>query len=256
MINQTLVRLSVAAIGALVTSGSAFAAPLAAPYGAGFVADAGGPSGFQVYGPSLGSVSGTGTNMFGSTFSDSASASLISGNPTVQVAGTAGAWAQAALVFQYQIVGPATASIPVVLTGTVSATSPGIVGAIADAQINPGNGFATTGPLLSVCSSPTPTCGVGTQQTSGSLFFSVPANTVQSVYMLAEIDAKLVSSGSFSAFADPSITIDPSFSHAGDYSIQFSPGVVVSVPEPETWATLLAGLGLVGLAGRRRRAPA
>jgi MYXO-CTERM domain-containing protein len=36
------------------------------------------------------------------------------------------------------------------------------------------------------------------------------------------------------------------------YALAVSPGDVVAVPETDTWAMLLAGLGLVGLAARRR----
>lgn len=39
----------------------------------------------------------------------------------------------------------------------------------------------------------------------------------------------------------------------GLYALAVSPGDVGAVPEPETWAMLLAGLGMVGAAVRRRR---
>jgi MYXO-CTERM domain-containing protein len=37
------------------------------------------------------------------------------------------------------------------------------------------------------------------------------------------------------------------------YAMAVRPGDVVAVPEADTWAMLLAGLGLVGVAARRRR---
>jgi hypothetical protein len=59
------------------------------------------------------------------------------------------------------------------------------------------------------------------------------------------------------AFVDPIFTIAPSFllTHPG-YSIMVSPGVyngVSTIPEPETYAMLLAGLGVIGLIARRRK---
>ena len=40
---------------------------------------------------------------------------------------------------------------------------------------------------------------------------------------------------------------------SGFYALAVSPGDVAAVPEADTWAMLLAGLGLVGVATRRRR---
>jgi len=63
------------------------------------------------------------------------------------------------------------------------------------------------------------------------------------------------------ALADPYIFIDPTFlaSHAG-YSVRVSSGVgnempvtpVTPVPEPGTWALMLAGIGILGTIARRR----
>jgi hypothetical protein len=60
----------------------------------------------------------------------------------------------------------------------------------------------------------------------------------------------------FSGFIDPVITIDAAWAveHPG-YSISVSPGVgnTVPVPEAETYAMMLAGLGLVGFMAKRRK---
>jgi hypothetical protein len=66
--------------------------------------------------------------------------------------------------------------------------------------------------------------------------------------------------GGFTAAIDPTITLDPSSVAAG-YSLELSPNVTQggstpSVPEPGTWAMLLAGFAALGFAYRiRRRAP-
>jgi len=245
-------QLGLAALATLLAQ-SAGAATLPQAGASGFAADDASPFGSLVYGPALAAVGGSGINAFGDPYADSASSLLEAGNPTVRTAGNAGSWAQAALVFYYEVVGPAAASVPVILTGTVSASADAVAGAHASAQINPGTGFSNSGPRLAVCAATTPGCGSGTQQLTGSLSFSVAANSVQGVYLLSEINALAVASGSYSAFADPDLRIDPSFANAGQYSIVFSAGVVPSVvPEPATVALLLPGL--IGLALRVRRA--
>jgi hypothetical protein len=65
-------------------------------------------------------------------------------------------------------------------------------------------------------------------------------------------------SGHATVFLDPYFEIDPGFANASAYALQFSPGIEQSppVPEPQTWAMLLAGLGLLAAAARRGRNPA
>jgi hypothetical protein len=67
-------------------------------------------------------------------------------------------------------------------------------------------------------------------------------------------------SSTATAYADPYITIDPVWlaAHPG-YSLSFSAGIVnagpgspAALPEPASWAMLLSGFGLVGVAMRRR----
>jgi hypothetical protein len=61
--------------------------------------------------------------------------------------------------------------------------------------------------------------------------------------------------GMDSAVVDPTFTIDPAF--AGRWSIAGIPvdTTTPGVPEPATWAMLIAGFGLAGASLRRRRAP-
>ncbi len=73
-------------------------------------------------------------------------------------------------------------------------------------------------------------------------------------------DAGIDNGGSASAFADPTIIIDPAFAatdpgYLSHFRLSFSPGVINSagaVPEPAAWVLLLAGFGFVGTAVRRR----
>jgi len=72
--------------------------------------------------------------------------------------------------------------------------------------------------------------------------------------------SQLISGSSISSagstYIDPYIEIDPIWALANPgYSISVSPGVgnTVPVPEAETYAMMLAGLGLVGFMARRRK---
>ncbi len=65
----------------------------------------------------------------------------------------------------------------------------------------------------------------------------------------------VISSSSFYAFADPTVTFNPAYTAPADAQISFSSGFAppAGVPEPASWALLLAGFGLVGGMARRDR---
>ena len=90
-----------------------------------------------------------------------------------------------------------------------------------------------------------------------SVSFNVLAGRVESVSLVIRAGARL--DGVAHAFVDPILTIDPVFalSHPG-YSVIVSAGIgnaapVAAVPEPETYALLLAGLAVTGWTARQRR---
>jgi len=85
--------------------------------------------------------------------------------------------------------------------------------------------------------------------------FTFVAGALYYVSMVAQATAMTNGGGSGYAtvFLDPYFEIDPNFTKASDYTLQFSAGIVQNpVPEPATVAMWLAGLGLLaGLRGRR-----
>ena len=89
------------------------------------------------------------------------------------------------------------------------------------------------------------------------LAITVASGTAGRVFMQVLVAAASVAEGPAFARIDPFIFVDPSFANAADYTITVADGVgnalPPAVPEPGTWALLLAGLGGVKAAWRRRR---
>lgn len=96
--------------------------------------------------------------------------------------------------------------------------------------------------------------------------YAIQANTIYTVDMAVSAGATtsagydvFAAAASGHAFADPYLSIDPSTPNAGAYTLSISPGignslpVAAPVPEPETYAIIMAGLGVIGFTARRRR---
>jgi hypothetical protein len=61
------------------------------------------------------------------------------------------------------------------------------------------------------------------------------------------------------AFIDPAISLPSAYLNGGgnaaNFQVNYSPNLVGGVPEPASWAMLIAGFGLIGAVARRRRLP-
>ena len=88
----------------------------------------------------------------------------------------------------------------------------------------------------------------------GTRAFSLRLNKFYTFRLHANGDT-VNSFSSFYAFADPTVTFNPAYTAPADAQISFSPGFapLAGVPEPASWALLLAGFGLVGGMARRDR---
>jgi hypothetical protein len=103
-------------------------------------------------------------------------------------------------------------------------------------------------------------CGAGTGVTdfNGTLYVDAVSGAINTVYMDVYANAAGGPNASFShVLADPILSIDPLTSNAAAYRLVFSDGIgnsVAAVPEPASWALMLAGIGALGFAvGRRRK---
>jgi hypothetical protein len=151
--------------------------------------------------------------------------------------------AGAYLAYYYEVVGPQSDTpVDLQITGALSISS--TINGSARAFISTGH----MSKLLSIS-------GQGDDQASPSWFVSVTPGIMNLIEMRVSAGgADFDGAYSAYAFADPIISfVGP---HDG-YSLAFSPGIGNGggggVPEPATWAMMLTGFGLAGMALRRRR---
>jgi hypothetical protein len=135
-------------------------------------------------------------------------------------------------------------------------------GVISKAQIgvlNPGgSGYVGDG-IKEICTIGCAGSGGDAIELEGTLSLSLFAGTQYTVNIFAEAVATALGQSTFaSASVDPYIYIDPSFADAAKYSVVVSEGVanvdpsLAVVPEPTSWAMMIAGFGLAGGVLRRR----
>lgn len=105
------------------------------------------------------------------------------------------------------------------------------------------------------------TCSLISTNLAGTLHVSVFAGEANGNTISLRIQAGeegSVDIASATAYATSWLYVDPTFANAGAYSIVLSDGVgngmAAAVPEPETYALMLGGLGSLAWVARRRRA--
>ncbi len=119
--------------------------------------------------------------------------------------------------------------------------------------LSPTGSIISSGPVAHACSmSPGPAdCP---SSFDGDLNLTLPSGSSERVYLHLIVGASSNAAAVASAWIDPYIFVDPQFAHVGDYSIAVSSGVANALPvaEPSPWVLMLAGLGGIGQAVRRR----
>lgn len=206
------------------------------------------PNGSSVFPPSLPQVAGPGDYSRGSTTANLAL--MPSPQLTLDLGGPD--FVGAAIVYNYRISGPFDASgmVAGTLTSSMSVSGTGLVSVaagITGTNLDPS-------PNYGVCFSTTISCPVDNGLYSTSLqnhTFNVNFNPTGQIELAAVARVEFI--GSAQAMVDPVITLP-----AG-YTLELSAGVgnsIAAVPEPSTWLLFAAGMGLVGVHTRRRRAAA
>jgi hypothetical protein len=119
--------------------------------------------------------------------------------------------------------------------------------------------YAQTTTDVVACTQSDPPClGNPPNNFSGTLALTALSGTVDEVYLEIEASAGTYANlgeGTASAYADPQITIDPSFAGAANYQLLFSDGVgngVSAAPEPGTLLLVGCAAPLTMLARRWR----
>jgi PEP-CTERM motif len=197
------------------------------------------------------------------TFSPDAGVSgSANGQGLVQEAGVFGV-----LNYSFEVIGgaPGTA-VPVDIDADLKAVPNSIGYVFSEIDV-----AANSSASFTICNSGGIGCGAGTGEASfsGVLHVTALSDTAyvttgpsfnQGVHLEIDVIGALGNSSDFDggmASADPHLFVDPSFPDAADYSIVLSPNIgnsLPTTPEPSTW--VLMGVGLIALAGMRRRAGA
>jgi hypothetical protein len=168
--------------------------------------------------------------------------------------------ASAAALWAFQITGPVNVAVPVVIHGLYNASFDnafGVNGGLAMGvdrfRLDQVFSFRCSGGNPSGCDDPS---GIHSSFTLNTMALSGFETFLQITVGGSLFGASPTTLGTFSGGIDPIISIDPSFARASEFTLWVSPdayGSVTAVPEPETYASLLAGLAVVAAVARRRR---
>ncbi len=169
--------------------------------------------------------------------------------------------ASAAALWAFQIAGPVNIAVPVVIHGLYNASFDnafGVNGGLAMGvdrfRLDQVFSFRCSGGNTSGCDDPS---GIHSSFTLHTMALSGFETFLQITVGGSLFGASSTTLGTFTGGIDPIISIDPSFARASEFSLFVSPDAydgAAAVPEPETYAMLLAGLAVVGAGARRRRA--
>jgi hypothetical protein len=197
-----------------------------------------------------------------------ASATLtLGGDPSAVVTAQAavgqgadvGAQAHVYYTYQFIVSGPVNASVPVNVNATLAATESGSGPyAVAGASIyveDTKTGMAAAGwAAQGVCAAVGTSCQFGGSDVISQTIY-VPTDDAINVFLNANVSTTDYLAGTSlfaTASVDPTFTIDPTFLTTNPgYALAYGPGVLAA-PEPDAWALMIVGLGLVGLTVRQR----
>jgi hypothetical protein len=258
--SRTLAAALTLALMAAATSALASGVPVIAPSD---LPTGGGTFGVSDWTSQFNSVSGSGS---GSVTLGGAIAGATTVVPDANVQAAIGVTAETQLrassveTVNFYINAPAGVSVPIIIAGlaTGSGSGNGISagGAYLETYNNDGRDAVT---LFSFADCNSASCGGAFSRN-----FNLPTGFIFSVlleasgFIVYDPTATVSGPGAFSADVDPAnlISIDPTFAALNpgvSLAINSGSGPAPGVPEPASWALMIAGFGLAGAALRRRR---
>ena len=202
----------------------------------------------ETFHTALGTIAGPG---------GSASA-LFAPNAVITVATTPGNRYDASLNYSFRLNGPADTIVPLIAYARISVAKDAGFGRVV-AGLNIHNGFSYVASKSFELGNAD---GAATAGFTGGMTFAGHTGATGEFNLFAMANSWSMIA---SAFVDPYLTVDPAYAlidpnYATKYSFSFSQGAgnvaPGGIPEPESWALMIAGFGLVGAIARRKQSQA
>ncbi len=228
------------------------------------------PLGITAAGVELGNTAGQVCSQYGVS---SASCSVSGSTATAVVAngqggmasvslGSSATYGAAVTEYYFGLLGPTTESVPIIVNGYASTQDSGALNSFSYGAYYIYQGSATGVSYVGDYFASPSACAYFTEvnitcMSTGN--FTLKTSVTSNSVFLVLFEAAAAGTNA-SALVDPTITIDPSFADASEFTLEANPGVFTppstptATPEPASAGLLLFALGAIGAGVRKARA--